>query len=299
MWVGLFIERRNVIILVDFNQVCISNFMMQVGAHTNMTIEEDLIRHMVLNSIRMIRTKFKEKYGELVICSDSRRYWRRDVFPYYKANRKKDRAASDVDWPTLFDILTKLREELKENFPYKVIAVEGAEADDIIGTLTKHFHAVEPILIVSSDKDFMQLQKYKNVSQYSLIHKKFLRASEPEKFIIEHVLKGDRGDGIPNVLSDDDTFVMDKRQKALRQSTIRKILEADWPEDSTVFVENEKLLRNYHRNRQLIDLDFIPQAVEGNIRDQFDASEPKPRGKLLNYFVKHKLRNLTDSIGDF
>lgn len=286
-------------ILIDFNQVCISNFMAQVGSHTNMKIEEDIIRHMVLNSLRMIRSKFNDKYGELVICADSRKYWRRDVFPYYKANRKKDRASSDVDWQSLFNILDKLREELSSHFPYKVVRVDGAEADDIIATLAKKYHVHEPVLIVSSDKDFMQLQKYKNVAQYSLIHKKMLRTADPNKFIIEHILKGDKGDGIPNVLSDDDTFVMDKRQKALRQTIINKVLDADWPEESTVFTENQTLLRNFHRNKQLIDLDNIPADVTTTISQYYDAFQPRPRNQLLNYFIKHKLRNLTDSIGEF
>lgn len=286
-------------ILIDFNQVCISSFMTQVGSHTNMKIEEDLIRHMVLNTIRTIRTKFHDKYGEIVICADSRKYWRKDVFPFYKANRKKDRAASDVDWPTLFDILGTLREELDQHFPYKVVMTEGAEADDIIATLTKHFHATMPVLIVSSDKDFMQLQKYHNVAQYSLLHKKMLRTSDPGKFVVEHILKGDRGDGIPNFLSDDDTFVMDKRQKALRQKIIDQVLSADWPEDCTLLRENERWLRNFHRNRQLIDLTYIPQEIEDKIREHYEASEQKPRSQLLNYFIKHKLRNLTDCIGEF
>jgi len=144
--------------------------MMQVGNHTNLKIEEDLIRHMVLNSIRMLRSKFSDKYGELVICCDSKHYWRRDIFPYYKANRKKDRDKSDVDWPSLFTFLNKVKQELRDYFPYKVIEVDGAEADDIIGTLVREHHLMENyILIVSSDKDFMQLQKYKNVTNTVLL----------------------------------------------------------------------------------------------------------------------------------
>lgn len=284
-------------ILIDFNQVCIASFMSQVGNHTNMKIDEDLMRHMILNTIRMIRSKFHDKYGEVVICADSKHYWRRDVFPFYKANRKKDRASTDVDWTTLFASLHIVRDELRDNFPYKVILVDGAEADDIIATLAQRNSIHEKILIVSSDKDFMQLQKFKNVEQYSNIQKKFIRTADPLKYISEHILKGDRGDGIPNIMSDDDTFVMDKRQKPMRQKKIDAILSASSPETSDVM--DQTSIRNYHRNRQLIDLDFIPENIRMDITTEYDDFVPKLRSGLLNYFIKHKLRNLTDCIGEF
>jgi|TARA_R110000803_G_scaffold36912_3_gene79426 hypothetical protein len=284
-------------ILIDYNQVCIASFMSQVGNHTNMKIDEDLMRHMILNTIRMIRVKFHEQYGEVVVCADSNRYWRREIFPFYKANRKKDRASTDVDWTTLFAALHKVRDELIESFPYKVVLVDGAEADDIIGTLAKRNSIHEKVLIVSSDKDFLQLQKFKNVSQYSNIQKKFIRTDDPLKYISEHILKGDRGDGIPNILSDDDTFVVDKRQKPMRQTKIDAILSTDKPENCDVLTERD--VRNYHRNKQLIDLDFIPEDIQHQIVEHYDEAVSVPRAKLLNYFIKHKLRNLTDCIGEF
>ena len=210
-------------ILLDLNQVMIANIMMQPGAVNN--IEENLIRHMVLNSIRMYNVKFKDEYGEMVICADDRKYWRRDVFPYYKASRKKDREASPFDWNLIFETLNKIRDELRDTFPYRVLQVDKTEADDIIGTLC-HKHGVqlmnettEKILILSSDKDFMQLQKFANVEQFSPAAKKFLKTNEPEKFLREHIIKGDRDDGIPNILSSDDTFVTDKRQKPVTTNT--------------------------------------------------------------------------------
>jgi hypothetical protein len=282
------------VILVDFNQVCIANFMSQVGNHTNVKIEEDLVRHMVLNSIRMIRSKFSEKYGEIVICSDNRKYWRREIFPYYKANRKKDRDKSDVDWHSLFTFLNKIREELRDHFPYKVLNVEGAEADDIIGTLVKKYSdSGEHILVVSSDKDFMQLQKYANVDQYSPIMKKFVRTDDPNKYIFEHILKGDRGDGIPNFLSDDDTFVMGKRQKPLSKKRIDTVRENGI---ESLGPDGE---RGYYRNRQLVDLDYIPDNITDKILNEYYSSVPNSRSNLLNYFIKHKLKNLMETIGEF
>ena len=193
-------------ILVDLSQVIISSLMQQVGSKRyGMEVTEDLMRHIVLNTIRSHRNRFKDKYGEIVICCDAPHYWRKDVFPYYKASRKKLREQSGIDQTIIFDTLHAIRDELDENFPYKVIRVSGAEADDIIATI-RNVHGSflareddEKILILSSDKDFMQLQKYVNVDQWSPSQDKFLRTDNPEKFKREHILMGDRSDGIPNL----------------------------------------------------------------------------------------------------
>ena len=147
-------------ILVDLNQVLLAGLMAQIANQKNAKLEEDLIRHMVLNIIRNHVKNFKAEYGEVVLCCDNRKYWRKEFFPFYKAGRKKTREKSDLDWHLIFDILAKLKQELKETFPYKVIDVEGAEADDIIGTLVPIYARDQKILILSSDGDFLQLQQY-------------------------------------------------------------------------------------------------------------------------------------------
>ena len=286
-------------ILVDFNQVVISNFMAQVGSHKTMPLDEGMLRHMILNTIRSFRQKFAGDYGELVICCDSRKYWRKEIFPYYKANRKKDREASGVDWQTMFNTLTLVREELANHFPYKTIMVDGAEADDIIGTLIHERHdQFEKILILSSDKDFMQLQIHNNVKQYSPVHKKFIRTADPKTFLKEHIIKGDRGDGIPNVMSNDSVFVSSGRQKPLRKNIMEKILEANM-ETPQLSDLNENVIRNWQRNQKLVDLSYIPSEIKDQILEAYDQSQSNPRSGLLNYFVKHKLKNLTEHIGDF
>ena len=192
-------------ILVDMNQVTISNLMMQLGSKRDNELDEDMVRHMVLNSLRGYRSRFHEAFGELVLCYDSKKYWRRDYFPNYKSNRKKDRANSGLDWDTIFGTLNTLRDDIKEIFPYKVIEVEGAEADDVIASIVQHVadtpSEFEHILILSGDKDFIQLHKYNNVKQYSPTLKKFINGIDPDIYIREHVLKGDRSDGVPNFLS--------------------------------------------------------------------------------------------------
>ena len=212
-------------ILLDLNQVMISNMMMQLGI-SGQAFDEGLVRHMVLNSIRSYKSKFTEEYGELIICCDDRNYWRKEVFPYYKAHRKLDREKSSIDWNEVFTSLNRIREELKEYFPYKVIQVEQAEADDVIGVLANRFGAylnnstAERILVLSGDKDFGQLQKFANVDQYSPVLKKYIRIPDARRFLKEHIMRGDRGDGIPNFLSPDSCIMTNERRSTVGPSNI-------------------------------------------------------------------------------
>jgi 5'-3' exonuclease len=279
--------------IVDLNQVMISNYMTQIGNHTNIAVDENLFRHMVLNSIRSINKKFSQEYGDIVIACDSARSWRKEIFPYYKANRKKARENSELDWSAVFNSLNKVREELKEFFPYRVIQVEHAEADDIIGSLVDEFHGL-PILIVSGDKDFVQLQCYMNVKQYDPVRKRFITHNNPAQFVREHIIKGDMGDGVPNFLSPDNSYVVGVRQKPIRSKKL-----SEWVSMEPEQFCDETMLRNYKRNQQLVDLQFVPKNIREETIRQYNAQSGKDRAKLFNYFVEHKLKNLMESIGDF
>jgi len=293
------LDLRNTMILVDLNQVMISNLMQQIGGK-NVPIEEDLVRHMVLNSLRLYKNKFSEQYGDLVICCDDKNYWRRDIFPYYKAHRKKDREQSGLDWHTIFEVLNGIRDDLKEAFPYKVIQIERAEADDIIASICHEYgdlgvtNGSEPILILSSDKDFVQLQKYANVEQYSPMQKKYVNCNNPARYIHEHILKGDRGDGVPNFLSADDTFVNGKRQRPITSKKI-DAWNGMIPEQFC----NEEMLRGYKRNQQLVDLDFVPQNIQDEVIEKLDNYKSNGRDKMFNYFIQKRLKNLMEVIQEF
>lgn len=286
-------------ILVDFNQVVISNFMTQVGAHTNIALDESMLRHMILNTIRAYRQKFVEDFGELVICCDSKRYWRKEVFPFYKAGRKKDRQSSGVDWNTMFSTLNTVRQELADVFPYKTILVDGAEADDIIGCISRHI-TNEPILILSSDKDFIQLHTNPNVKQYSPVLKKFVRHENPEVYLKEHIVKGDRGDGIPNIHSPDGVFVDGGRQKPVRKKILEELTCIDIDRiENCQYLEKDMLKRNWMRNRQLIDLAVIPEEIEKDIMKVYNNYEINDRSGLFNFFIEKRLNNLMEAIGEF
>ena len=282
-------------ILIDLNQVLISNLMQQINSNPKIALDENLIRHMVLNSLRSYVRQFKSKYGNVVICCDSKNYWRREYFPFYKSNRKKDREKSGFDWTLIFQTLNKIREELKVNFPYKVLDVDGAEADDIIGVLAARQSPHEEILILSSDKDFIQLQKYKNVIQYSPIMKKFVKSDSPTEYTKEHILRGDRGDGIPNFLSPDNCFALGERQKVLNTKKMTEWL-AMKPEE---FCSNDNMLRGYKRNQQLIDLDFIPEKIRESIVEAYENTAIGSKQKMLNYFIENRLTNLIEQLDEF
>lgn len=282
-------------IIMDLSQVMISNLMVQLGNHTNAELEEDLLRHMILNSIRAYNVKFKAQFGEMIIAADAGHNWRRQVFPYYKANRRKNREKSEINWTIVFETLNKVREELKEHFPYRVIHVDGAEADDIIGTIVQEYGDTnEQILILSGDKDFVQLQRYMNVQQFDPVQKKWRKTNDPDRFIKEHIMRGDTGDGVPNFLSADDTFVIGSRQKPISQKKLDLWLD----QDPQVFCD-EKMLRGYLRNQQLVDLNFIPADIKKEVLAQFEEQKGKGRDKLFNYFIERRLKILLESINEF
>ena len=282
-------------IIMDLSQVMISNLMIQLGNHTNADIEEDLLRHMVLNSVRAYNVKFKDKFGEMIIACDAGNNWRRQVFPYYKANRRKNREKSEINWTVVFETLNKVRDELKDYFPYRVIRVDGAEADDIIGTLAQTYgNTNEKILILSGDKDFVQLQAYMNVQQFDPVQKKWRKTNDVDKFIKEHIIRGDTGDGVPNFLSADDMFVVGARQKPISQKKLDQWLNSD-PKEFC----DEKMLRGYLRNQQLVDLNFIPPDIKKEVLVQYEQQAGKGRDKLFNYFIERRLKLLLESINEF
>ena len=278
-------------IILDMNQITLANVMMNFHMNKSDELEEDMVRHMILNSIRMYRTMFKDEYGEIVLAYDSRHYWRRDIFPQYKQNRKKGRENDSKDWDSIFGLLNSMKSEFKEILPYKFLEVYGAEADDIIATLCKEYQD-QKTMIISGDKDFIQLQKYENVSQYSPILKKMVNGHNPDTYIKTHILKGDSSDGVPNVLSPDHTFVEGLRQRPLS----KKKIEA-WIKSETGMSDEVK--RNYQRNHKLINLDNTPDDLQKSILDTFNEAPYGDRSKILTYFIENKLKELTDSIGDF
>lgn len=282
-------------IIIDFSQISIAAFMAQPNAE----LTEGFLRHLVLNSIRMYNKKYRDEYGQVVIAVDGANSWRKGVFPQYKAHRKKNREASSMDWEKFFEILNTVREEIKENFPYKFVHIQGVEADDVIATLveeTQEFGKGEPVMIISSDKDFIQLHRFKNVKQFSPIQKKMVTDPNPKLYLFEHIIRGDKGDGIPNILSPDNAIVDNIRQSPITQ----KKLDA-WLANAEKLEEvmDSETYRNYQRNKQIIDLSLIPKDIKDNIINTFESHVVAPRARILDYLIKKRCRLLVESVGEF
>jgi 5'-3' exonuclease len=280
-------------ILIDLNQVVISGLQSQLRSNKINVLNKDLCRHLVLNSIRAIVHKFKNEYGQVIICCDNKKYWRKEVFPFYKASRKKLREKSDMDWDLIFDVLTEVRADLKSTFPYKVVEVERAEADDVIGTLVPRLAAHEPVLIASSDGDFKQLHQYGNVKQYNPMLGVFIKSPNPQLELKEKILTGDSGDGIPSVLSNDNVFVEGIRQKPLTAKKKTELLSLDFNDP------NIECYRNISRNKLLIDLTMIPQDIKENIVEEYETEQPGNKQLLMKYFIEKKLIRLLECIDEF
>jgi 5'-3' exonuclease len=281
-------------ILIDYNQIALSNIIVQK------LNDEQMIRHMILNSIRMYNKKYRQKYGQMVICCDGANTWRKEYFPQYKASRKKSRdEQSDTDWPEIFRILNLVRDEIKENLPYKVIHLEGCEADDVIGALTleaQEFGKGEPIKIISSDKDFIQLHRFNDVSQFSPMQKKEVTDKNPHIYRFNHIMKGDKGDGIPNIKSGDNVFVDSVRQTPVSAKQLEEWLDNA---ENLKDVLSEELYRNYQRNKTLIDLSEIPKPVYEKIINTFDNTKKPMQMKVLNYLIKKRCNLLIECVEEF
>jgi 5'-3' exonuclease len=281
-------------IIFDYQQIAISNLMEQIGSSKS-SVDETLVRHMILNSLRTYVKKFRASHGpDIVIACDNRNYWRRDIYPHYKAGRKKARASSGHDWSSIFDSLNKIREELKEYSPYKVLDIDGAEADDVIGVLVQKFAATEPIMILSSDKDFAQLQRYPNVEQYSPILKKYIKEPFPLVQLKQLIIRGDKSDGIPNILSSDDVFITGGRQKPITENKIIAWLNQD-PKEFC----NDDMLRNFSRNEVMIDLTKIPESLKENIINSYETTKGRTKQEFMNYMIANRLKNLIEVAHEF
>ena len=280
-------------ILVDYSGIAMGALFARGGGE-----DEALIRHFILNSLRMHNEKYRDQYGKMVICADGGS-WRKDYFPQYKANRKKGREEDTKDWDAIFQTFTKIRNEIAENLPFDVVHEYGVEADDIIATLvqeTQEFGKHEPIMIISADKDFIQLQKYSNVKQYSPLTRKLIEDKDPVRYLQEHIMRGDSGDGVPNVLSDDDSLCSDdKRQSPLSKKKIDTWLESDNLES----IMPTQAYRNWQRNSKVIDLEQIPSEIKERILNNYNNVKSTPNMKVLNYLIVNRLNNLIESVGDF
>jgi 5'-3' exonuclease len=284
-------------VLVDFNGLAIGSIMGSLNRGEGLS--ENLVKHIILNNLRLYRKKYSEnKYGKIVICCDSPS-WRRDVYPEYKANRVTGREKDKYDWGEIFDLIDSTLNDIRNNFPYAVIKIDKAEADDIIGALTVHKSIPligEDVVIISADKDFIQLQKHGHVIQWSPLFNKMVKDPNPRKYLFEHLLRGDSGDGVPNVLSPDDCLV-----NHIRQSPMTKKKIGEWwdNKDRLKEVMPQEIFRNYIRNREMIDLDRTPEHIKKESIEQYENYEYPKRSNILTYLIENRMKMLIENAGEF
>lgn len=284
-------------VLVDFNGLAIGSIMGQLSRGEELS--ENLVKHIILNNLRVYRNKYPEsKHGKMVIACDSYS-WRKEVFPEYKAARKANRATDKHDWPLIFDLIEDTLKDLRENFPYAVIKIDGAEADDIIGALTVHKSTPligEDVVIISADKDFIQLQQYGHVEQWSPMFNKMIKEDNPRKYLFEHLLKGDAGDGVPNANSHDDVFTTGSRQTPMTQKQIDKYWDNH---DDLEMIMKPNIYRNFMRNVQMIDLTNTPDGIREAAINIYENYVYPTRTNILTYLVEHRMKMLVECAEEF
>ncbi|PCJ96721.1 MAG: hypothetical protein COA52_00510 [Hyphomicrobiales bacterium] len=287
-------------ILVDYSQIGMAAYFAAAGKNSDLDLE--YFRYIVLNSLRAINVKFRKKYGDIVICCDGTNSWRKDMFQYYKGKRRKDRAKDKILWRTIFEYMGVVKEELKNDFHWTVIDIPKIEGDDVIATLAfnniKDYH-----MVVSSDKDFIQLQCYSDkIQQYNNKDNKHVIHNNPKEYLFEHIMRGDSADGIPNILSDDDTFMVEgKRQKVIsakKMATWKEMFIIDILDDEDENIKKE-LIKKYNRNKKLIDLRHIPDEYIEMILSEFSTTHGREYKSLRKYFMDIGLTQLIEKMKDF
>lgn len=287
-------------IIVDYSGVALSTVFSQKPKDLSVS----LLRHMILNSLRMYNVKYRNDYGRMILVCDSFS-WRKNVFPEYKASRKKNRDESDLDWNMIFSTINALKDEIDQFFPYPVLHVEGAEADDIVATLvetTQCFGQHERVMIVSADKDFIQLQKYNNVEQFSPMTKKKIVEKDPNRYIFDHIIRGDGSDGVPNIASPNDVFVTGARQIPIKTKSINEWYTASRTQEIKDVLP-AAFYDNYIRNRNVIDLAYIPDDITTKINEEYKLKLSKGNengnGKIFNYLIQNRCNQLVGCVEEF
>jgi 5'-3' exonuclease len=300
-------------ILVDYNQAAISSIYIFADDLKAGKDPENIVRHCVISMLLSYKKKYGPKYGEMIVCCDSTNYWRKDIFKHYKAGRKKSRDESDLPWDTIFKIINQVREDIKQHFPWRVVHVDRCEADDIIAVLSKNsgeitskkfglYNDDEPVLIISSDHDYKQLHVMDNVKQWCPRNERLITVTskkEIQRLIMEHIVKGDAGDGIPNIRMPSSYFVKGKkvvpRQKQIKSTWLEEFY------DKGIDACQTKLQRHrYLLNERLVSFEFIPELYSTAIMKYYNENPPKgDKTRTFEYLVKHRCRILQENITDF
>lgn len=285
--------------ILDFSGVMLASILRAYKEQPK-TIDVNLIRHVILSTIKFYNKDFRHTYGKPLIACDTRNgTWRRDFFPHYKIKRSTSRPVPPEVWTEIMTAMDQVKNEIKEELPYPVIEVPKAEGDDVIAVISKSLS--EPTVIISNDKDFNQLI-CSTIHQYRPLNKTLIK--KPESSVACHIIQGDAGDGIPNMLSDDDTFAVSGKRQIPLTAKYRHGLLAEFNNLSNPNNEFNKYHRNLIRNQTLIDFNHIPESLAASILHEFRSQTEDKQGKgykysMMGYLIKHKMDVLKEQIDQF
>lgn len=273
-------------LLIDFSHLSIRNLFADREIINNPNPEFNLHRHQLITSLLFLIKKFNP--NEVVLGIDNKLNWRKKLYTDYKAHRKAKRDQDVFPWDAYYTYLEELIQDIKDNFPFKVIEQRYAECDDIIAILCKYSPFSGENIVVTSDKDFVQLLSLPHVKIYDPIKRKFMEEKQPKIFLEAKILMGDKSDNIPAI------------KPRVGEKTAWKLANNKDELDALLHdAESGKAYRkNYKLNRILIDFNSIPDVIKTKVLKQYDIYEMNEFGSLAltRFFKKLKLKKLASDV---
>lgn len=272
---------------------------------------ENILRHAIINSFTTLKKRFGAEYGELIIAVDGKKNFRKDIYEHYKAGRAEARKKSDIPWNIVFDIVHRLVDEAKENWPWAVIEVDRAEADDVMFVLVEDIanhntqsvgvmddDEPEKVLLDTRDQDMFQIHR-PGLRQWDSRDRKFITLPSgmtAEAFRKDLIIRGDTTDGVENVFTPLGTLITPGvRQTACIAKRMNSVLQFENIFDydlDPVIKERIKM------NHQLVSSQGIPLDVRDEIVSKYKNRTINKKMKMLQYLQKHRCIRLIDEINN-
>jgi len=232
------------LIIVDFSHLFSRNLFVAINQakpriKKGKYLTEDIkpyFLHLLFNSLQYNKNKFK---GEMVLAFDSKGNWRKDFYKDYKGTRAKGKETTEIDWDGIHQIIEEVKTTIEENFPFKVLKIPKAEADDIGGVLSKKFGNERKVVLITSDHDWLQnISHGKYVEMYDPIKMEYsdltpeeneiiqTPAGEMSKFTAIHTLIGDSGDNVPNITFEtkfSDNFLAFLKENEIMSDSVKEV----------------------------------------------------------------------------
>ena len=243
-----------------------------------------LFKSMYIFSLFQLMKEAKPQQ-RVILALDDKNYWRKKIFPLYKAQRKKERSENkffkDVNFEELFKVSDEFFKELVTIIPQiQSIKIPNVEADDVIAILTEHISL--DTHCISTDKDMYQLYRYKGYKQ-SKFGNDIQEVLNPMSFLHEKICRGDKSDNIPSIYP---RLGIKTYQKMMENGSLLKLIS----EDSNVG-------EVYSRNREIVDFKYIPKQITKDILKEYHAFVPERTNEmtLYNFLLKHKMNFILDN----